>query len=232
MGNKPLQVFIGYDHRQPVSYNVLQQSILRNSSKPVSITPICLWQLPFKRQGLTPFTFSRFLVPWICDYQGWALFLDIDMLVKGDISKLFELSEDQYTVMVSKNEKRFEWASAILFNCEKNKILTPEYVEKKDGLHQISWCPESEIGDFPRDWNHLVGYDKRRSYSNPPKLIHYTQGIPAFDETIDCEFSKDWNEELELMNGTWPWENLMGNSVHAVVIDGKKQPRYKAEPPQ
>lgn len=232
MSNKPLKVFIGYDHRQPVSYNVLQQSIIRNSTKPVSITAVCLPQLPYKRQGLTPFTFSRFLVPWLCDYEGWALFLDIDMLVMGDISQLFQLADDKYTVMVSKNEKRFEWASAMLFNCAKNKILTPEYLEKADGLHQIKWCNEDEIGDFPRDWNHLVGYDKCRSFDNPPKLVHYTQGIPAFSETFDSEFAKEWHKEHELMNGTWPWENLMGNSVHAVTLNGRKVPRYRAEPPQ
>lgn len=229
MSNNPLRVFIGYDHRQPVSYNVLHQSIITRSSKPVSITPLCLPQLPFKRQGLTPFTFSRFLVPWLCDYQGWALFLDIDMLLLDDISKLFYYANEKYSVMVSKNEKRFEWASAILFNCEKNKILTPEYCEKADGLHQISWCKEDEIGDFPRSWNHLVGYDKRRSSEQPAQLIHYTQGIPAFEETLDSEYSKEWHETHRQVNSTLPWVDLMGNSVHATTINGKRMPKYKME---
>jgi lipopolysaccharide biosynthesis glycosyltransferase len=114
-----LKVFIGYDHRQPISYNVLQHSVFRNSSKPVSITALKIDQLPIGRTGLTPFTFSRFLVPYLCDYKGWALFLDSDILVKGDIAELFNLSDDKYTVMVSKNEKRFEWASVMLFNNEK-----------------------------------------------------------------------------------------------------------------
>ena len=74
-----LRVFIGYDDRQPVAYNVLQFSIATRSSRPVTITPLIINQLPIKRTGLTPFTFSRFLVPWLCDYQGTALFLDIDM---------------------------------------------------------------------------------------------------------------------------------------------------------
>ena len=72
-------------------YNVLQFSLYRRSSKPLAISPLVLPTLPMKRQGLTPFTFSRFLVPWLCDYQGWALFLDIDFLALGDVAELFAL---------------------------------------------------------------------------------------------------------------------------------------------
>lgn len=232
ISNKPLKVFVGYDNRQPVSYNVLQQSIFTRSSKPVSITPICIQQLPFKRTGLTPFTFSRFLVPWLCDYEGWALFLDIDILLLSDISKLFDLADDNYTVMVSKNElqgKRFEWASVMMFNCSKNRKLTPQYCETADGLHQIKWCPEDEIGDLPREWNHLVGYDKHRTDA---KLVHYTQGVPCFEETNDSEYAEHWNEEHKSINSTAPWEMLMGSSVHAITINGKRLPKYKAEQPR
>ncbi len=222
-----LRVFIGFDHRQPVSYNVLQQSIFRNSSKPVSITALKLDQLPLERQGLTPFTFSRFLVPYLCNYEGWGLFLDIDMLVKGDISKLFELADDKYAVMVSKNNLRFEWASAMLFNCghDANKILTPEYVEIADRLHQIAWCADDLIGDLPREWNHLVGYDEPRKDAH---LIHYTQGIPCFPETLTSEYADEWHTEHKLTNSAAPWTTLMGQSVHAAELDGKMVPKFVA----
>lgn len=229
MSNEPLKIFIGYDSRQPVSYNVLQQSILRRSTKPVSITPLCIEQLPFTRTGLTPFTFTRFLVPWLCDFKGWALFLDLDIILLDDIAKLFGLADPTKSVMVSKNAKRFEWASVILFNCDRNTILTPEYCSTANGLHQISWCPENDIGDLPREWNHLVGYDKRR---NDAKLVHYTQGVPCFPETIDSEYVNEWHETHQVLNSVRPWEELMGNSVHAAVVDGKRVPRYKVEPPQ
>lgn len=225
-----LKVFIGYDHRQSVSYNVLQQSIFRNSSKPVSITALVIDQLPIKRTGLTPFTFSRFLVPYLCHYEGWALFLDSDILVKGDIAELFSLADDKYTVMVSKNEKRFEWASVMLFNCDKCKVLTPEYIEKADGLHGINWAKEEEIGDLPREWNHLVGYDKPRE---EPKLIHYTQGNPCFPETIDSEHAQAWHDEHRITNSAIPWFELMGHSVHAAQLpNGQIVPKYKVEPPK
>jgi hypothetical protein len=55
---QPLRIFIGYDHRQAISYNVLQFSIFRRCSKPVMISPLFLPTLPLTRTGLTPFTFS------------------------------------------------------------------------------------------------------------------------------------------------------------------------------
>ncbi len=223
-----LKVFIGYDPRQPVSYNVLQQSILTRSSKPVSVTPLVLEQLPISRVGLTPFTFTRFLVPFLCGYKGWALFLDIDMLVRDDIYKLFAMADDKYTVMVAKNPERFEWASAMLFNCAKCTMLTPAYVEDTNnkGLHSITWVKDEEIGELPLEWNHLVGYSKPR---DDAKLVHFTQGMPCYKKTINCEHSQSWHEEHRYLNYIKPWEELMGNSVHAIEINGEKFPRFTAQ---
>ena len=72
------RVFIGYDPRQPLAYNLCQFSIVKRSTAPVAVSPLMIDQLPLTRVGLTTFTFSRFLVPWLCDYQGWALFMDCD----------------------------------------------------------------------------------------------------------------------------------------------------------
>lgn len=222
-----LRVFIGYDPRQPISLNVLQSSIYRKSSKPVAITPLVLETLPLKRQGLTPFTYSRFLVPYLCDYQGWALFLDADIILMDDIAKLFELRDERFAVMVSKNSIKFEWASVMLFNCAKCQVLTPEFIETAPKLHDCSFVDESLIGDLPREWNHLCGYDEPRAN---PKLIHYTQGVPAFKETFDCEHSEAWFQEHQNMNSVKSWMELMGGSVHAAELpDGTKVPRYKVK---
>lgn len=226
-----LRVFIGYDKRQPVAYNVLQQSIITRCSEPVSITPLVIEQLPIDREGgLTPFTFTRFLVPWLCDYKGWALFLDIDMLVQGDIAELFNFADEKYAVMVSKNNIRFEWASAMLFNCDQCTTLSPAFIEDKNnqGLHTLSWVAPEKIGDLPGEWNHLVGYDKPR---DDAKLVHFTQGIPCFPETIHLsEYSSQWHNEHKITNSAFPWIELMGRSVHAKVMDGKLVPRLTPEP--
>jgi hypothetical protein len=220
----PLRIYIGYDHRQAVSYNVLQFSIFRRASKPVAITPLFLPTLPMTRSGLTPFTFSRFLVPWLSGFQGWAMFLDIDYLCRADIAELFALTDDRYAVMVSKNEKKFEWASMILFNCghPANQILTPQYVEDPKQCrspHTIDWLVPELIGDLPREWNHLVGYDRPR---DDAKLVHYTQGMPIFEETKGSEYAEEWKKEHAKANGTLGWQELMARSVHAgKTADGR-----------
>ena len=220
-----LRVFIGYDHRQPVSYTVLQHSIISQSSKPVAITPLVLPQLPITRAGLTPFTFSRFLVPYLCDFEGWALFLDADMLLLDDISQLFDFADKKYAIHVARNIQRFEWASAMLFNCghEANKVLIPEFVETGKELHMINWLDDALIGSFPSEWNHLIGYDSPREDA---KLLHYTQGIPAFPETNSCEHADKWYRVHKQANSAIPWVDLMGKSVHAIKVNGRMVPKF------
>jgi hypothetical protein len=208
-----LRIFIGYDHRQPVAYNVLQYSISTRASRPVAITPLIIDQLPIERTGLTPFTFSRFLVPWLCDYQGVALFLDTDMLVLGDIVELFARTDDN-AVMVAKNRLKYEWASVMLFNCghPDNRVLTPEFIQTADKLHFMSWT--DRVGDLPPEWNHLVMYDEPK----PAKLVHFTAGIPCFPETKDLGYGPEWMNELKAAMAAKSWSTLMANSVHAQPV--------------
>ena len=223
MNNAPLRIFIGYDPRQPISYNVLQQSIAIRSTVPVAIMPLILEQLPIKRRGLTPFTWSRFLVPWICKYHGWALFLDSDMLVMDDISKLFGFADAKYDVMVRKSPWRFEWASAILFNNSRCKKLTPEFVEQADGLHGMKWT--EKVGELPKEWNHIVFYDDENPEAS---LIHYTGGIPIYPETRGCEWTDDYLNDAKMMSASVPWKTLMGGSVHVAKVQDHLEKRKAA----
>lgn len=206
-----LQVFIGMDSRQPLAYTVLQSSIIARSSVPVSINPLLIWQLPVTRQGLTEFTFTRYLPPWLCNYEGWSLFLDADMIVRGDIKELFDMADDRYAVMVVKNRQRFEWPSLMLFNNAKCQALTPEYIQTGEP-NLLQW---GEVGELPKEWNHCVGYDA----PNPEaKLVHYTMGIPCFEEVKALEHGDSWKQELQSAVSTVPWDAIMGKSIHAQVL--------------
>lgn len=206
-----LKVFIGADSRQPLAYNVLQYSIVSRSSKPVSITPLILEQLPITRRGLTEFTYSRFLVPWLCDFKGTALFLDADMVVDGDIAELFDhASPAAGAVQVVKDQPQFEWPSAMLFNCALCRVLTPDYIENQaNKLLDLAWA--EQVGDLPAEWNRLLGYGP----VEPGKLYHWTQGIPVWPETRHLPEDAIWHEAAEALTHTVPWIELMGKSVHA-----------------
>lgn len=208
-----LKLFIGYDPRQPVALQVLMHSIYSRATQPVSITPLVLSQLPIKRRGLTEFTFTRYLVPYLCNYEGQAMFLDADMLVLGDICELFELaSKNKDAVSVVKGKTRFEWPSLMFFNNAQCIKLTPWMIEH-DNPQKLEWA--DSIGELPKEWNHIVGYDEP---NQDAKLIHYTQGIPCFEETQDCEHGQVWRDEMRKTITTVSWDEIMGGSVHALKM--------------
>lgn len=227
-----MKVFIGYDPRQRLSYHVLAQSILENASLPIEIIALRIEQLPIKRQGLTPFTYSRFLVPFLCNYYGHALFLDSDMVVTGDIVDLFAMVDDSKAVMVRREGMApFEWASLMLFNCAHpaNRVLTPEAIDQDTvkGLHKIGWVPQELVGEIPKEWNYCVGYDAPAH--EMPKLLHYTQGNPMWPETVGCDRSDVWLEEFNRLRKFASWPELMGRSVHAKPVMERLQRQQAAE---
>ena len=218
----PIRVFIGYDTREAVAFSVLSHSIHARASSPVSITPLALTQLRgvFGRDTnplqSTQFSFSRFLTPYLCDYAGWAVFTDCDMLVLDDIAQLWSLRDERYAVQVVKHvhvpkedvkflgavQTRYEkknWSSVMLMNCARCTALTPEYVNRASGLelHQFKWLAGDHlIGELPRKWNHLVGYDAPRSDAS---LVHFTIGGPYFEEYRGCEYAAEWFAERDAM---------------------------------
>jgi hypothetical protein len=217
---EPIRVFIGYDPRQPLAYNVLQHSIVRHASRPVSITPLILKQLPIKRQGLTQFTYSRFLVPYLCEFKGHGVFMDADMVVRGDIAELFD-GAGMDAVSVMKDQPKFEWASVMLFNCGACRVLTPEFIDNAENkLFDLSWAPY--VGALPQEWNHCVGYQEPKE----SKLYHYTQGLPCWPETRGLPEDGEWLEERNMLTASVTWNDLMGNSVHREPVLRRMLAKY------
>jgi lipopolysaccharide biosynthesis glycosyltransferase len=218
------RIFIGYDDNETVAYHVLSHSILRNSSIPVTITPIVKRHMAgfYERERSniesTDFSFTRFLTPYLCGYEGWAAFMDCDMLMVGDVAELWSLRDDRYSVMCVKHDYRpvedtkflgqvqtkYEkknWSSVMLFNNAKCTTLTPQVVESESGLylHQFKWLSsDSEIGELPNAWNYLVGEPVPRP--SEPKLVHYTLGGPYFEKYAGCEYAEHWRAEHARMS--------------------------------
>ncbi len=210
-----IRIFIGFDRRETAAYHALCQSILANASVPVAITPLHIEHLKGtltrSRDPLqsTDFAFSRFLTPYLCDYNGWAVFMDCDMIMLDDIAKLWRLRDEKYAVQVVKHDHqptestkflgqqqtRYEkknWSSVMLFNNARCVGLTPDYVNSATGLqlHQFKWLAhDGLIGALPARWNHLVGYDEPNTAVG---LLHYTTGGPYFAEYADVPYAEEW----------------------------------------
>lgn len=212
-----ISIFIGYDPREAVAYHVCTNSIIRQSSQPVSITPLALNVLKDYKEthtdGSNHFIYSRFLVPHLMNYQGWAIFMDGDMLLRDDINKLWELRDESKAVQVVKHEyktrltekylgaknedyPRKNWSSVILWNCghPANAVVTPEFVQSATGaqVHRFTWLDDSLIGELPIVWNWLP--DEFGANSDA-KLLHYTLGTPSFHEFATTPMGDEWHKE-------------------------------------
>ena len=208
-----INIFIGYDKRERAASNVLIDSLYQRSSLPISINILknnqlinsgIYWRKRDPKQS-TDFSFTRFLVPYLMDFNGWAIFMDCDMLCQDDIAELWNQRNENYSLMCvkhkhkPKNKTKFlgepqtsypkkNWSSLMLINCSKCKNLTVEYVNSASGLdlHRFNWLDnDNEIGEIKGTWNNLV-QDSKKSNDNA-SLIHWTLGGPWFKEQRDYE---------------------------------------------
>lgn len=220
----PFKIFIGWDRREDIAYQVAKKSIEDRASIPVEIIPLKQHELrdtgiytrPTDKLASTEFTFTRYLVPYLADYKGWALFIDCDFLFLDDVAKLVEQIDDSYAIMCAQHQytpkpgqkmdgklqtiyPKKNWSSMMLINCEHPKNineLTLNNVNNENlngaHFHRFSWLPDSSIGQISHEWNWLVGW-----YNEPddgaPKALHYTEGGPWFDNYKDCEYAAEWN---------------------------------------
>ena len=212
-----LNIYIGFDEVEKVAYHTLSQSIIKYASSPVRISPICskhfhkFFNRPRDQKQSNDFSFTRFLVPYLNNYDGYAIFMDCDMMLRGDIFDVLNEVDLDNAVSVVKHDytpsdkvkylnkvqysyPRKNWSSFVVWNCshKKNRELTPTFIESASGLelHRFTWLLDTEIGDLNFRWNWLVG-----DYINPPmdvKNVHWTIGGPYFEEYSDVDFSAEW----------------------------------------
>lgn len=218
------EIVVGFDEREAVAYHTFAQSIIDNSSIPVRFLPLNSKLLSdykeVHKDGSNDFIYSRFLVPYLMNFKGWAIYADGDMVCVEDIKKLWDLRDKDYAVQVvkhnyktkikskywgNKNEDypRKNWSSLILWNCEhsSHKILTPNLIQNQTGayLHRFSWLKDEEIGELPKEWNWLaMEYEEKENIN----LIHYTIGTPCFKEYEKTSLSSFWKKYfLRMLEG-------------------------------
>jgi lipopolysaccharide biosynthesis glycosyltransferase len=210
-----INLYVGFDPREAVAYHVFCQSVIDRSSVPVSFTPLHVPMLAGfdgQRDGTNAFIFSRYLIPHMQDFRGWALFCDGDMLVREDLGRLWELRDPDKAVQVVKHDYKTRhprkyvgspiendnidypaknWSSVVIWNCghPSNRVLSREFVEDAGGafLHRFQWLNDAEIGTLPEEWNVLISEQHAQ-----PKLAHYTLGIPGFGHYRQAPYASEW----------------------------------------
>lgn len=227
---KPIPVFIGYDPREAIAYHVCANSIIRNASAPVAIIPVALNLFTDYKEthgdNSNHFVYTRFLVPYLMDFKGRAIFIDGDMVVRGDVIELYESLKTAHDVAVVKHDyktrmpvkymgapnedyPRKNWSSVIVWDCQSypNRRLTPDFVQKQPGsfLHRFSWIDDDRIQALPPEWNWLPD---ELGENTEAKLLHYTLGTPCFHEFVDTTQAEVWHSEHDLTQHCEQRQNL------------------------
>ena len=220
MPDSPFRIFVGWDSSEDIAYQVCRHSILARASVPVQVTPIKQEELRlgglYSREldplASTEFTYTRFFVPHLAGYEGWALFCDCDFLWLADIK---ELIDDRYAISCVAHDHRppeprkmdgrqqtlyprKNWSSLVLYNCghPANAALTPELINSQTGafLHRFQWLDDSLIGEVDETWNWLEGWCSRPEAGHP-NVVHFTRGGPWFDAWKHVDYADLWLAE-------------------------------------
>jgi lipopolysaccharide biosynthesis glycosyltransferase len=169
-----LTIYSGFDSREILPYRVFCQSVYDTARNPekVTIIPLIQQQLrnvelyyrPLDEKAATEFALTRFLVPHLQGYKGWALFVDgADMLFTQPVEDLFKLADDKYACMVVKHPEytpslqvkmdgmaqpsypKKNWSSVILWNCA--------HAANRDIKRRLE-CGYPHIPDYPPSYFH------------------------------------------------------------------------------
>lgn len=219
-----IPLYCGFDEREEAGYHVFASSVIERASCPVALLPL---HLPLfrsfygmgHRDGSNAFIYTRFLIPFLQGYRGWAVFADgADMLCLADIAELWNYRQDKAVMVVRHDYKtrhprkyvgtlmaaanddypRKNWSSVMLMNCAHPawRNITPEAVATMRGpeLHRLAFIPDVDIGELPPEWNWLC---QERDEQHPnAKIVHFTVGVPAFEHYHDSPHADDWRRQL------------------------------------
>lgn len=213
-----MKIYCGFDPREAIGYHAFCASVLENTTERVEFAPLHLKTLDCEqRDGTNAFIYSRFLVPYLEGFTGWAIFADAcDMVCVGDMAELWSLRDPYKAVQVVQHDYRTKsarkyigtdmeadnrdyprknWSSLMLINCShfRWRQMLPEMVRRMDGaqLHRFEFIPDDQIGRLPMEWNWLAdeyGENERA------KLLHWTLGIPEFAAYRSAPMSDKWFE--------------------------------------
>lgn len=215
-----MHVFFGHEEKAEAGTTVFLKTLIDRAKKPLAITPITRLSTGGFKEGTNAFTFRRFLVPWVLDYKGMAVFVDgADMLCRADINDILEHVSFNNAVSVVKHRyktkhrmkyrrtnmeapngdyDRKQWASVMVINCAHFawRKVDPEFVLRTPAIDllQFKFINDDRIGELPVEWNWLAD----EHGSNPDaKIVHWTAGIPGFDYYRHAPMSDEWHDALK-----------------------------------
>jgi hypothetical protein len=229
-------IYVGWDPREALAWSVATSSLLRRLGEAIPVHSLCLsdmikrglytrpmeiradghtrtmWDVISEAPMATEHANARWLVKELAK-TGWALFMDGDILVRGDLAPLFNLLDPAMAVYCVKHQHqppagmkmdgqfqtryaRKNWSSVMAVNCDHpaNAALTVDLINTAPGrdLHRFCWLPDDLIGELPATYNYLVGHTQGVA---DPVVVHFTEGLPDMAGYEDVPFADEWRAE-------------------------------------
>jgi hypothetical protein len=231
-------IWIGWDPREASAFAVARHSARRHLTQPIPIFGVVLADLQARGLSTRPIEYrlnefgqsvmwdvisdapqstqhanSRFLVPYLAK-SGWAVFMDGDVLVRGNLARLLDGLDPRKALYCVKHMHRppegmkmdgqtqlqyarKNWSSFTIWNCSHpaNRALTLETANTLTGrdMHRFVWLEDDEIGELGVEWNWLVGHSPP---VDDPQIIHFTHGVPDMPGYENVPFADEWRQEL------------------------------------
>jgi hypothetical protein len=208
-----LKIFTGWDQREAAGWHAFAQSVIERTSIPVAITPLNI--IGPQRDGSNAFTYTRFLIPELCNFAGFALYADgADMIALGDLAELWEMRSKDFAVQVVKHDyatkharkylgtemevanadyPRKNWSSLVLWNCgHQAHFDNREKLRSAPGsyLHRFSWLKDEQIGELPAAWNWIP---EEQGVNAGAKILHFSIGIPGIWAHRNAPHAQEWH---------------------------------------
>ena len=165
-----IRIFIGTDgdfHQD--AEKVIECSIRKNTEQEVDLNFI----RPGYKNGVTGFTNHRFIIPELCNYEGYAIYLDVDMLVLGDLSELWEYRQSGKWSSTPNGDDVSVIDCSAFCDLPKLEMMKKFSVGRKfDRKYHKNTIRRlignRQVEEIPMDWN------TRDTITPTAKLIHYT----------------------------------------------------------
>jgi lipopolysaccharide biosynthesis glycosyltransferase len=110
--DETIRIFVGADRSQKLAIDVLEYSIRRHTQARVQIIPMVDLAVPEPKDPRnwqrTGFSYSRFCIPKLAGYSGKAIYMDADMQVFKDITRLWELPLNGAKVLIQSELKHLD----------------------------------------------------------------------------------------------------------------------------
>lgn len=223
-------IYIGWDEREYDACRVAMTSIRRNLTTEIPVNFLRqdtlkgagLYRRPTERRDgrlwdvisgapvSTDHACARFLVK-VLAAEGWALFMDGDVLVRADLTTLFDGLDPEKAIycvhhrhepppglkmdgQLQVGYARKNWSSVMAINCDHpaNEALTVDLINTVPGreLHRFCWIEDGDlIGALDPKWNWLAPpFD--------PAIVHFTEGVPDMPGYERSPFADEWRAEL------------------------------------